>query len=548
MTGSYALLPWQDREQIEQQIAYHRNEIARLSRRLNTDARVMRLPDELLAEVFAQYVSAWRADKLLNTRPYGWLPITHVCHNWREIALHTPLLWTDVHLTARTDPTTAFIDRSCQADLHVRGHLTFTESGGHVDAYDQWRPLSQASCRIRSLWLDIHTEILPFPTASSCVVPFSGLKHLVLGGPPLIKQLPLFLSPETIFLQSLTAYHVAFTTIRPLLRTSLRSLSLRRFCISKTSWATFFDTLRDLTSLEQLVLADNFVPLPARFMELPLVAGTVVTLPSLRSLSLSAEVAAAAGLLLRHLFFSGRAALAISYGERFAEDGPLREIDPDEDTPCLASAVSLRLSGETTLTSPPPIHTLCIGNDRQRYDAGIPRIAGWPRALSLDEMTSSLTAPLFCIEGEYDFPALVSRLGQIRSFIHVQTLILSAFNHLTARSLREAFAHLPSLSAIRARDSSVFSLLSAMLPDRLSDDVPFAALRQLQIHNFLFYYSDWDGENNEGVQALEATLSQRSLRGCRLDKLIITECRRIQHADVEGFREYVGLLTWDGVS
>ncbi|TCD71704.1 hypothetical protein EIP91_005470 [Steccherinum ochraceum] len=68
------------------------------------------LPNELLAEIISLYVAASSLEDVddcgFSVDPYRWIRITHVCHLWREIALHTPSFWVhvffaaDVHLHA----------------------------------------------------------------------------------------------------------------------------------------------------------------------------------------------------------------------------------------------------------------------------------------------------------------------------------------------------------------------------------------------------------------------------------------------------------------
>ncbi|EKM55933.1 uncharacterized protein PHACADRAFT_144871 [Phanerochaete carnosa HHB-10118-sp] len=565
MTGSYSPLSREDRIQIEEQIVSYKGEIARLNRRLNADANIMRLPDELLTEIFVHYVCAWQTLPPRNRghvmQPLGWLQITHICHHWREIALCSSVLWTSISVGNSTELTSTLIERSSQADLHIQGCLTYPELDGFTDGYHEWRPLGQVSHRIRSLRLDIVAETPPFLPANSGIPPLSGLKTLVLDVPlyfRAVQQLPSFLVSDTISLNYLKTHTFAFTAIQPLLSSSLRALSLRRFCMSRTPWGTVFDTLRNLTNLEQLDLEDSFMPLPTNFTELPFIAGRVVTLPSLRSLSLSAEVAAPAGLVLRQLRFPGQATLTIKYGDQFQEDGPTVEFDESQDLACLAIATSLRLSGETATSPPPPILALRLdsgGQMKHLHLNGIPRIVGWPHTIPLDRPISAHTTnPILSIEAGYRFPDLLSQLCITPPLRQVQSLDITSCHVLTSFSdaLQKAFAHLPFLSTIRVADNSVLPLLIAMLPGEHNGDgspIPFPALKTLYIRDFLFLLPDgWDGESDENVCALDLMLSQRALRGRRLDQLFITECSRVLPEDIRRLEVHVGLLTWDGVS
>ncbi|KAJ3531613.1 hypothetical protein NM688_g7549 [Phlebia brevispora] len=68
-----------------------------LRARWNETLPIVRLPVELLALVFHEYVSNhWR--RFLQNRttvpPYSWFAILHVCRRWREVALSVHALWT----------------------------------------------------------------------------------------------------------------------------------------------------------------------------------------------------------------------------------------------------------------------------------------------------------------------------------------------------------------------------------------------------------------------------------------------------------------------
>ncbi|TCD71707.1 hypothetical protein EIP91_005473 [Steccherinum ochraceum] len=82
---------------------------------------IMSLPAELLVEIFRFHndeVTLWR-------QTYSWLPITHVCRCWRQLALRHPILWSHIGLGRGRDPEhlyqriVAMLSRSSNVDLDL---------------------------------------------------------------------------------------------------------------------------------------------------------------------------------------------------------------------------------------------------------------------------------------------------------------------------------------------------------------------------------------------------------------------------------------------
>ena len=76
--------------------------IRELKYRRNALAPVSSLPTEIIGAIFLfarVTVSASSATPGKKTDPLAWLRVTHVCHQWREIALNQPLFWSHVDFT-----------------------------------------------------------------------------------------------------------------------------------------------------------------------------------------------------------------------------------------------------------------------------------------------------------------------------------------------------------------------------------------------------------------------------------------------------------------
>lgn len=73
------------------------------------------LPPELLAEIFRVWIDA---TKNLPYLSHMWIKIAHVCHLWREVALSSPRLWSDLTI-GTIDWTREMLARSKQAPLSI---------------------------------------------------------------------------------------------------------------------------------------------------------------------------------------------------------------------------------------------------------------------------------------------------------------------------------------------------------------------------------------------------------------------------------------------
>lgn len=108
-------LPW----------SYYPSNSVHLQLRHNTHIpHISRLPPELLSTIFLYYQHFTRTAELethgWSKHPYLWIKITHVCHQWREIALGLCELWTDVWCTSKFEITEVCVRRAERMRLRFR--------------------------------------------------------------------------------------------------------------------------------------------------------------------------------------------------------------------------------------------------------------------------------------------------------------------------------------------------------------------------------------------------------------------------------------------
>ncbi|KAJ7822363.1 hypothetical protein B0H13DRAFT_1659736, partial [Mycena leptocephala] len=83
------------------------------------------LPNEIIFEIFIHFLPiypAWPFTGLLSPTT-----LTHICRQWREITLTTPLLWRAIGLSdeRRSDICNTWLTRSrrCPLSIHVNEHF-----------------------------------------------------------------------------------------------------------------------------------------------------------------------------------------------------------------------------------------------------------------------------------------------------------------------------------------------------------------------------------------------------------------------------------------
>ena len=123
---------------VELSIAYARAEYARLT---NQSASIARLPYEVLAHIFMMGAQDYVKDGVLRaSRAPGFeVLVSHVTSHWRDVAVHSPSLWTYVYNSSwkewdgEVDRISVYLERSMACPIDITFFLSddlYTESGG----------------------------------------------------------------------------------------------------------------------------------------------------------------------------------------------------------------------------------------------------------------------------------------------------------------------------------------------------------------------------------------------------------------------------------
>ena len=246
------------RQVIDAEIKSLEESIRALRHRRNALAPVSSLPTEVIIAIFS--ILRLRGTPHLGKRPgchpsLAWLNVTHVCHQWREIALDLPLFWSHVDFTNLTLTGMAeILARAKKAPLHLEARLLDSHRKVH------WFSAFEMELQTR-LSAICHLTISARPsrlhrTLKRLVSPAPTLETLSLSYPCEARSF----IPDTLFdgvtpsLSTLKLYHCDISWKSPLLK-GLKSLDIRGpSSDARPSIGVWLDALNEMPQLKRLVL------------------------------------------------------------------------------------------------------------------------------------------------------------------------------------------------------------------------------------------------------------------------------------------------------
>ena len=291
---------------IDGEIRSFEESIRALKRHRNALAPISSLPPEVFATIFSFVrlpeccILAEEPDQL------ACLHVSHVCHQWREIALSQPLLWNHVDFTTITSTGAAeILVRARMVPLRLEAMVPI----GHWDdsRFSAFRKELQAhvshTCHLRisaehsHLRKSLEELVSPAPTLEYLSLSIEENDH---GATQ-----PRVSIPDNIFdgatpaLSCLVLRNCDLSWQSPLLK-GLSHLEIREPSAGRRpSLSDWLDTLDEMPQLRTLTL-DSASPVVSLNASFPSDVGRIVTLPSLIHLELSAS-ARDCGLALAHL-------------------------------------------------------------------------------------------------------------------------------------------------------------------------------------------------------------------------------------------------------
>ena len=223
------------------------------------------------------------------------LRISHVCHQWREIALNQPRLWSHVNFNAVSLAAAAeILNRAKSVPLYIE-----TGVSGRYDDDRFVLFLKEVQARLP------HTRHLSISTESFGTM-YRGLKHVLVSPAPTLEYLSLFCEEDdnqrmadrqlsishTLFggstprLSCLKLHNCNISWNSPLFKGLTHLEILTPYKMARPSLAVWLDTLDEVPQLKTLTLHSAS---PAA-VHLPFDVERTVTLPSLTHLDISASL------------------------------------------------------------------------------------------------------------------------------------------------------------------------------------------------------------------------------------------------------------------
>ncbi|KAH9070717.1 hypothetical protein EDB83DRAFT_359773 [Lactarius deliciosus] len=294
-----------------------------LRRRRNALAPISSLPSEILATIFSFLrVPTSGASPLgrETDRYLSWLRVTHVCHEWREVALNHPFFWSHVDFTTLTPAgATEILARTKSVPLYLEAYIA---NGTRVSTFKK-----ELQVHVSHI---CHLAIRAEPTRlqrvlKGLVSPAPTLEYLSLTG----DKYGRVIVPVTLFdgstprLSRLELGYCDISWKSPLFR-GLKHLKISRLSANARPRLSFWlDALDGMPQLKTLTL-HSASPTTSSF---PFDVERTVTLTSLTHMDISASPGGC-GLILAHLVLPALTSLYLVAFSRHRNGGDVQRMLP----------------------------------------------------------------------------------------------------------------------------------------------------------------------------------------------------------------------------
>ncbi|GJE87439.1 hypothetical protein PsYK624_035220 [Phanerochaete sordida] len=514
----------------------------------------MRLPNELLGEIFLVYSDGWffsPADEQSSGTYYGWVRITHVCFHWRVVALNTALLWSIIPVHT-FDSTVAFLQRSEETRLHVSGTMSIKNK----DRLLAWSRIFTSSARITTL--EIVTHEAKDTLAASIHLRathngFGSLRRLALRGCDDGPWLDHHKAPETqlgdIFplLALLEVKNFPWPVAQRFISasSSLRALQIDCSAFRSAGWQTVLDTLANLVSLRHLSIIDS-TPLdndPPPVPDSP-VSRRIVVLPSLCGLWIAlGDSGKESAFLLACLHFPARAVLGVTC---LADPDSVQSVS---GLSLFTEEIVQKLCSKPAVGPALPMRTMVIRQDLAEEEEqlnvqlySLPALVFNPEGATTDDVLDIPAGITLDMQGFSD-DDVVRQLASFPSSSLVSLAIGGPIS-VTAHSIRLGVGHLSNISTLCISSTAVYPVLQALTPCLSYPRVLFPALKTLHVNCITLLGPKCTCSHFE---VLRTALERRAKLNTRLNDLLISGSYSVYEKELEVLRAHVGEIVWDGL-
>ena len=308
---------------IDDEIKMHEQALQELKYRRNALAPISRLPPETLVEILSLLSFSAHDEDV----PYlVWIPVTHVCHRWREIAHSSPYLWNHINFTELTlTGITEILARAKMSPLQFKANNITPLSKVRFNAFGRQLEAHISHTRHLSISGDFQTVL------ERLISPAPALVSLCLTKPGLYTSCR-YIIPDSLFNGTapmltrleLIGYSIGWKS--PLLK-GLQTLEIRMPSVQATP--TLEDWLAALNEMSQLKTLILHYATPAVSVDNPLISESqrTVTLPSLTRFNIGASAGGCA-LALAHLVLPALISLHVTFMSWSWDGDDVRSVIP----------------------------------------------------------------------------------------------------------------------------------------------------------------------------------------------------------------------------
>ncbi|KAJ3555724.1 hypothetical protein NM688_g2418 [Phlebia brevispora] len=539
-------------------------ELYELRSRWNSIVPIARLPLEILAAVFGEYVADhWgQYDQTLRDfpRPYSWFVILHVCRGWRRAAFFTPGLWTCIVPTS--PPCVSFIiSHSGCVPLTIRFGQSRTRfaysdtpspntfESAVLASKDIFTVLPRVKAAELRLWNETRTYLLDVEKQSS------GLCM------PLLQHLTLVMDDENDIgplsragmsrLTSLTICGATPELLNSSIRTTLTSLEVE---LGDNGYpADVIISLQQLPLLCRLMVSSTISPafLDDPVSEIYEPMKLQARLPALKYLGIKAHARNIAQFFNSiHFPHDTDVELEFAYDDIY-------DVAHDAIVGSIASK-TLRLDSATTGTPHPgPYPRRLEVKETAEWELTLrlwtsdrpEQVVGDGFGVPSDQPRLSLVLP---IEGDFPYATVrvfAALLPELPAMSLYPKTHINMYKHTFGRVL-------PNLESLRfSDDHRLVVALTATLPQKshsLGNDARnarrssppachlFPKLKVLEIEDAVFHPGPHQDEMTPFFLKLIACLRTRALHGCKVQELKLARAVNLSPDDVTVLEEYAG--------
>ncbi|KAI0784585.1 hypothetical protein C8Q75DRAFT_389330 [Abortiporus biennis] len=530
-----------------------------LQRQFNTLSVTYKLPHEVLEEIFAIYAALCRAyvappNTIGFGRPksairrdlskYSWIRVTHVCHHWRETALHSRRLWARLFLTS-APCIEAMLPRSGNLPLYIECSEPLT-TDRRMRAL---QALRKDMHRVKSLSLVITPyqvkELAGIMDTTPALENFSIVN--IKSYNRFAFRSKLLLDVPRPSLKRLAFDKFAWKSVKPVLDTSagLTELSLANLQTRLVPMEELLAVLRSMADTLEILKLDNTLPkirISKEVESLPAPQETI-SLEKLRFLRLAGP-GYSPSYFLTHLTLPPSAIISIKFSSR-------GQYKP-ENQKMLVPIVVRHLQKNGVINESRPISSISF--DSPLSHASL-TIRGWSDVNSFQEMPSPTQSPKFTITIPTRFLNSISLLRSLTSALQVHSIRALCFSGLHKKfhldRLLAPFSQLRELCVQNEFLEGLPRLLRNCIDISKKDDKPYKTqflpqLETIVLHNIPFSYPY--PTEHFWVSDLFSTLDTYSNLGFPLKRLVIRRGVNMKDDTISAKRRNsVQELDWDEV-